>query len=234
MTALRDQLRSGIATLSKGQYSQAVSSLEDVLKQAKPASKPYLQAQMHLVQAYQGNGQSARACALCCLLATSQNSQVREWAQQTIRALSSSRSKTTVARDAAAPVAAPQAPPAQPKSKSLQSLRSQGAKAFLLSKKRLLEKYLKQGQRERAISLCLTLATSNNPNVQRWAQQAINKLSQPARPAIAASPAPQTSNPQQSPPDPCRQPQRSSKNYLEGTAMEKVVAHITRKNTVIL
>ncbi|PZD73894.1 hypothetical protein C1752_01786 [Acaryochloris thomasi RCC1774] len=234
MTALRDQLRVGIAILSNGQYSQAVSSLEDILKQARPASHPYLQAQMHLVQAYQGNGQSTRAYSLCCILATSQNSQVREWAQRTIKALSPNRSTSTAILCSADRT--PQSIPPQPKAKSLQSLRLQGTRAFLLSKKRLLEIYLKQGQRERAISLCLTLATSNSSNVQLWAQQAIKKLSQPVLPKSFSpnSTSKRTDKQQQIPLEPCGKPNRYSKNYLEGTAMEKVVSQITRKDTVIL
>ncbi|MEO0376661.1 MAG: hypothetical protein AAF329_18980 [Cyanobacteria bacterium P01_A01_bin.17] len=236
MTALRDQLRVVIATLSNGQYSQAVSSLEGILKQAKPASHPYLQAQMHLVQAYQGNGQSTRAYSLCYVLATSHNSQVREWAQRTIKALSPNRSTSAATLGSAAHITAHQSMPPQPKAKSLQSLRLQGTRAFLLSKKRLLGVYLKQGQRERAISLCLTLATSNNSNVQRWAQQAIRKLSQPvlSERSFPDSTSKWTDKQQQISLEPCGKPSRYSKNYLEGTAMEKVVSQITRKDTVIL
>jgi HEAT repeat protein len=258
MTALRDQLHVSIEILKQGQYSRAVLSLEAFIQQAKPDSKPYLQAQMHLVQAYQGNGQYARASSLCRILATSQNLRVQRWAQQTIEALLQDHSTpvtlTSAARipapknvpsikpkgcglkeSAAAGIPAPQNISPQRQPKSLHSLKLQGTQAFLQTKRRLLDVYLENGQSDRAISLCLTLATSNNPNVQQWAQRAIKKLSSP--PALPPAPASASSLSHlqtPSPVDSCAQPNRYFANYLEGTAMEKVVSQIRRKDTVIL
>lgn len=237
MTALRDQLHVGIATLNQGEYSRAVSLLETFLKQAKPASKPYQQAQMHLVQAYQGNGQNARAYSLCCILATSHHSQVREWAQHTMKALAQEGLSLSASPESTDCLPAVKKLPSQTKPQRLNDLSLQGTKAFLQRKKHLLESYLGKGQGDRAMSLCLTLAASNNPNVKRWAQQIYRKLSQPALPPVksasvsALSPA---LNSQPSPSDECAQPNRYFANYLEGTAMEKVVSQISRKDTVII
>jgi hypothetical protein len=257
MTALQDQLHVGIKILKQGQYSRAVLSLEAFIQQTKPDSKPYLQAQMHLVQAYQGNGQRARASSLCRILATSQNLRVRRWAQQTTEVLCSTPATLTSTAHISAPqnispskpkgckleefavarIPAPRNIQPQRQPKSLHALKLQGTQAFLQTKKRLLEIYLGNGQSDRAISLCLTLATSNNPNVQQWAQRAIKKLSPsalPVLPSVAASVSSLLYHQPSSPVDPCAKPNSYFANYLEGTAMEKVVSQIRRKDTVIL
>ena len=237
MTALRDQLHIGIATLNRGEYSHAVSSLEAFLKQVEPESKPYLQAQMHLVQAYQGNGQRTRACSLCCILATSHHSLVREWAQQTMKALVQENLIPPASLESTDGRPTAKTLPSQSQPQSLNSLSLQGTKAFLQRKKQLLESYLGKGQSDRAMSLCLTLAANNNPHVQRWAQRIIRKLSQPALPPAtpaSVSVLSQPLKPQPSSSDECAKPNRYFANYLEGTAMEKVVSQISRKNTVIL
>lgn len=101
MAALPEQLRLGIDALKQGQYPQAVQAFEAFLQQAEPGSKPYLQAQMHLVEAYQGNGQSQQAADLCRTLTASENPQVQQWARQVQQELQASQ-----------PSAPPSSPPA--------------------------------------------------------------------------------------------------------------------------
>ncbi|MGB7416241.1 MAG: zinc metalloprotease HtpX, partial [Thermosynechococcaceae cyanobacterium] len=121
MAAFPDKLRLGMDALKQGQYPQAVQTLEAFLQETDPGSKPYLQAQMHLVEAYQGNGQNDRARALCQALATSDNPQVQQWAQQVMQELPlptpSNNPPPAPPRAAAAaspPVSAPTMPPPVP------------------------------------------------------------------------------------------------------------------------
>jgi hypothetical protein len=87
MAAFPEKLRLGMDALKQGRFAQAVQTLECCLQETDPGTKPYLQAQMHLVEAYQGNGQNEQAIALCQSLTTSDNPQVQQWAQQALREL---------------------------------------------------------------------------------------------------------------------------------------------------
>ncbi len=190
MAPLPEKLRLGIQTLKQGQYSQAIHFFEAFLQETKPGGKPYLQAQMHLVEAYQGNGQDKLALSLCSLLATSDSPQVQKWAQQVIKELSPVKVEQQAAVQSASmaeeiAVSSVQSetpssptPATQPDdAPSIPSGQEDPDVAFLQAKTQLLEKLLKRGQRDRAISLCLTMATSNNPKVKKWAQQVFRELS---------------------------------------------------------
>ena len=237
MAALRDQLHAGIEHLRHNQYAQAASSLEAFLKQTEPNSKPYLQAQMHLVQAYQGNGQPERASSLCRLLTTSKNPQVREWAQQGVKTLSKSRLASIAVSSDSTQAVVPPVPenvPAQATPKVTDSLGTQSTEAVLKSKKRLIALCLERGQSKRAIALCLTLATSDNPQVQQWAKQMIRELSAPPLALPPASSPNLLPHGQQDQSPQASQQDGYSTDYLKGTAMEKIVSKIMKKDTVIL
>ncbi len=111
MAALPENLRFGIDAIKQGQFSQAVQALEACLQETAPGSKSHLQTQMHLVEAYRGNGQGQQARTLCQTLAASENSQVQQWAQQVLQALPP-MPPSTPAAPPPAPVSAP--PPGPP------------------------------------------------------------------------------------------------------------------------
>jgi outer membrane protein assembly factor BamD (BamD/ComL family)/uncharacterized Tic20 family protein len=92
MPSSSELLQAGIEAVKQGRYSEAIRSLEDFCRSStNPHSKNYYQAQMWLVKAYQKNGQSQQAIALCRQLAASENPQVQVRAQQMLQSLSAPR-----------------------------------------------------------------------------------------------------------------------------------------------
>jgi uncharacterized Tic20 family protein/DNA-binding SARP family transcriptional activator len=89
MPSPSELLQAGIEAVKQERYSEAIQSLEDFCRSStNPHSKNYYQAQMWLVKAYQKNGQSQQAIALCRQLAASENPQVQVRAQQMLQSLS--------------------------------------------------------------------------------------------------------------------------------------------------
>ncbi|KGF72157.1 hypothetical protein DO97_11705 [Neosynechococcus sphagnicola sy1] len=58
-------LKIGSTALKQCNYHQAIQALEAFCQRASPDTPGYTQAQMWLVRAYKGNGNSAPAIALC-------------------------------------------------------------------------------------------------------------------------------------------------------------------------
>ena len=74
-------LEIGLNALRQGQNQEAISILEAFCQCQPDDPRDYLQAQMHLVAAYQNVGQLEQAIALCQQLITADNAQVQIWAQ---------------------------------------------------------------------------------------------------------------------------------------------------------
>ncbi|MDJ0708282.1 MAG: M48 family metalloprotease [Leptolyngbyaceae cyanobacterium MO_188.B28] len=79
-------LQSGLTALKTQDYPAAISYLES-LSSGAPSSNNFLKAQMGLVRAYAGQGETAQAIALCRQLSQSNRRQVRAWATQTLNEL---------------------------------------------------------------------------------------------------------------------------------------------------
>ncbi|RUR72772.1 M48 family metalloprotease [Chlorogloeopsis fritschii PCC 9212] len=76
-------LQSGLDAFKKGNYQQAVELLEQFCRNSGDRNSPdYLSAQMWLMKAYQGTGETEKAKILCQKLMMSENSEVRSWAEQ--------------------------------------------------------------------------------------------------------------------------------------------------------
>ncbi|MBD1922386.1 M48 family metalloprotease [Microcoleus sp. FACHB-831] len=84
-------LESGLAALKQERYKEAVQLLENFCHNCLDTrATEYMKAQMGLVKAYGGSGQTDRAIALCHeLVATSENAQVRAWAEKALQAIAS-------------------------------------------------------------------------------------------------------------------------------------------------
>jgi Zn-dependent protease with chaperone function/DNA-binding SARP family transcriptional activator len=89
MPAYSELLQAGEEALKQRRFAYAVRALEAFCQQAPSRSKDYYQAQMWLVQAYQENGQSDQAIALCQQMASSEIPQVKAWAERTLPLLDS-------------------------------------------------------------------------------------------------------------------------------------------------
>src|SRR6476469_8292295 len=89
-------LESGLAALKQERYKEAVQLLENFCQNCfDTRATEYMKAQMALVKAYGGSGQTDRAIALCQeLVATSENAQVRTWAEQALQAIASKQPAT--------------------------------------------------------------------------------------------------------------------------------------------
>ncbi|MDH6060760.1 zinc metalloprotease HtpX [Chrysosporum bergii ANA360D] len=75
-------LQSGLDAFQQGRYQEAVELLEQFTRNCVDQnSSDYFSAQMWLIQAYHGTGQTATATILCQKLMASQNPQVRQWAE---------------------------------------------------------------------------------------------------------------------------------------------------------
>lgn len=78
-------VEAGLAALKQGNYARAIALLETT---RLPATHPLaMRSQMGLVIAYARNGDAVRAIELCQRLNQSENSQVRQWAAETLTSL---------------------------------------------------------------------------------------------------------------------------------------------------
>ncbi|MGB6168870.1 MAG: M48 family metalloprotease [Geitlerinemataceae cyanobacterium] len=76
-------VKAGLAALKQGNVKTAIAYLESVPK-TSPPTDALLQAQMGLVVAYNKNGQTASAIALCRELSQSSHPKVKHWATSTL------------------------------------------------------------------------------------------------------------------------------------------------------
>lgn len=95
MSSPSENLKAGLEALKQGRYQDAIQQFEICCRGFVPDSNEYLQAQMHLVQAYQKSGQVDRAIALCRHLTHSQNFQTKAWAEQALPSLEASVSSAS-------------------------------------------------------------------------------------------------------------------------------------------
>ncbi|WP_238360577.1 tetratricopeptide repeat protein [Iningainema tapete] len=85
-------LQSGLEAAKQGRYQEAVQILEQFCRNcADYSSNDYLTAQMWLVKAYQGTGETEKATILCQKLTNSDNPQIRDWAEQTRQNLTNAK-----------------------------------------------------------------------------------------------------------------------------------------------
>ncbi|WP_088241059.1 M48 family metalloprotease [Calothrix rhizosoleniae] len=83
----QSSLEAGLAALNQGDYQGAIATLEAVVAKTE-VSPTHLQAQIGLVIAYTRSGNIPLAISLCETLAQSDNSQVQQWAKNTLSQLS--------------------------------------------------------------------------------------------------------------------------------------------------
>ena len=96
-------LQAGLDALKQGRPQEAIRILENFCNYgATPDSKDYLQAQMILVKAYYRAGETQKAFTLCQQLTTSNNAQLRSWAQKTLSSLNSTQKSQEPAPEATA------------------------------------------------------------------------------------------------------------------------------------
>ncbi|MGB8687533.1 MAG: zinc metalloprotease HtpX, partial [Microcoleus sp.] len=86
--SVKQSLEAGIAALKGRDYDRAIALLESVAESAQPLGT---RAQMGLVAAYKATGNLKGAIALCSSLAKHPNTQVKTWADRTLRELSDRR-----------------------------------------------------------------------------------------------------------------------------------------------
>ena len=99
---LTQLLQAGNAALRQQKYAQAIEALEKLCQRGgNSLSQEYIQAQMSLVKAYQGNSQFDDAIALCDLLATNPDKTIQIWVQQSLTSLSTAQAKHLEASDEA-------------------------------------------------------------------------------------------------------------------------------------
>lgn len=95
-------LQAGLDALKEGHYRDAVQILKDFSKYyTEPGSKEYFQAQMALVKAYHYAEDTENAIAIAQELAKSKNSQVSNWAQQTLTSLTGNKTPETTPQPSA-------------------------------------------------------------------------------------------------------------------------------------
>ncbi|GAA6622299.1 M48 family metalloprotease [Scytonema sp. NUACC26] len=108
-------LEAGLNILKQGNYQSAIATLKAVAAR-EGDSHAGLQAQIGLVVAHTRSGNALEARTLCQMLAQSQNSQVREWAQRTLKQLTKSSlgqgdKVTREPSEISSPATSPPAPP---------------------------------------------------------------------------------------------------------------------------
>lgn len=199
MSDRSDLLKTGIEALQNQRPEDAVQALEAFCQtQALPHSKPYIQAQMWLVRAYQENGQLKAAIALCQQMSASQTLQVRSWAEGVLPRLQAEdlgSSQGTGSARAVAPEPTPVTPRLSVEAAS--ELLSQGNQAlkvrrfaaavealatycqgadpatsdYAQAQMWLVKAYKGNEQLEAAIALCEQLLTHEKEYVRTWATQ---------------------------------------------------------------
>lgn len=75
-------LEAGLEALRQERYSEAIDLLNAYCQTAKPTSRDYWQAKMHLVKTYRQQGELQQAIDLCQQLLDHSNAQIQIWAQQ--------------------------------------------------------------------------------------------------------------------------------------------------------
>ncbi|MEG4037257.1 zinc metalloprotease HtpX [Microcoleus sp. S36b_A4] len=89
-SSAKQSLEAGLAALKQQDYPTAIALLESVTQTAANQSSG-IRAQMGLVAAYKATGNVKKAIALCSSLAKSPNSQVKTWADRTLKELTPPR-----------------------------------------------------------------------------------------------------------------------------------------------
>ncbi|GAB4472954.1 MAG: zinc metalloprotease HtpX [Elainellaceae cyanobacterium] len=82
-----DLFNQGNRALKTKRFAEAVEHLETYVRRADPHHKDFAQAQMWLVKAYNGNGQTESAIALCRSLLSHEKEFVQLWARQYLNTL---------------------------------------------------------------------------------------------------------------------------------------------------
>ncbi len=83
---MKDSLEAGLAALKQKDYQSAIALLESVTQTA--ANGPWgIRAQMGLVAAYKATGNLKKAIALCSSLTKTPNTQIKTWADRTLKEL---------------------------------------------------------------------------------------------------------------------------------------------------
>ncbi len=188
-------MQAGVEALNQGRFADAVQAFETVCTQVAPSSKLAVQAQMWLVRAYQENGQSPAAIALCQAMATIPDPQVQAWAQRTLPKLRSPEVATPV--DSTPTPATPTLTAAdstallEAGNKALKMRRFQDAvaaleqycqgtdpndKDYAQAQMWLVKAYKGNDQTQAAIALCQQLLNHEKDYVQTWAKQFIQTL----------------------------------------------------------
>lgn len=199
MSDRSDLLKTGIEALQNQRPEDAVQALEAFCQtQALPYSKPYIQAQMWLVRAYQENGQLKAAIALCQQMSASQTLQVRSWAEGVLPRLQAEDLGSSQGAGSARAVA-PEPDPVTPRLsvEAASELLSQGNQAlkvrrfaaavealatycqgtdpatsdYAQAQMWLVKAYKGNEQLEAAIALCEQLLTHEKEYVRTWATQ---------------------------------------------------------------
>ncbi|MEH1811137.1 MAG: hypothetical protein V7K26_04400 [Nostoc sp.] len=75
-------INTGYEAITKKHYKQAIQALNIFCKAASPATKQYLLAHKWLIKAYQENGQTNQAIALCQQLLINEHEATRKWARK--------------------------------------------------------------------------------------------------------------------------------------------------------
>jgi Zn-dependent protease with chaperone function len=108
-SSVKDSLEAGLAALKARDYSKAIALLESVAESA--ADRPQgTRAQMGLVAAYKATGNLKGAIALCTSLTKNPHSQVKTWADRTLKELIDRRPP----KPPASPATISEIPPALP------------------------------------------------------------------------------------------------------------------------
>ena len=90
-------LQAGLEALKEGRHRDAVQILKDFSQYyTQPGSKDYIQAQMALVKAYHLAGETEKAIAIAQELAKNENSQVSNWAKQSLVSLTGIKTPETI------------------------------------------------------------------------------------------------------------------------------------------
>lgn len=104
----------GNKALKMGRFAEAVEALEVYCRKADPTTRDYPQAQMWLAKAYQGNGQTEMAIALCEYLATSNKEFVKIWATRYLQGLGATTTGSDAQAHSEAQANSPAAPTPEP------------------------------------------------------------------------------------------------------------------------
>lgn len=182
-------LTAGIEAATQKRYSEAIEHLENFCQScADTHSKDYIQAQMWLVKAYQGNKQPEKAMALCQQMATYENPQVKSWVEKIVGVLSATMKSPTPAKKE--PVELFQAGNMAIKQRCyveaiplleeyLEVSPDNNSQDYSQVQMWLVKAYQRTGNLEKAQALCEQLQQNENPLVQSWVQQILPSLNKP-------------------------------------------------------